>query len=335
MAYQTGSATDIEDLVDKLCIFAAALSTTPWTVDEKDLTANYATLHYTDGGAGQNCFVSFRWDATTKTDLALFQSLGWSGPGVTPENHTDDAGGGDTSVPINTGRRVNFASAGPFTAYHFFAGEGDTPYIHVVVEVDSGRYRHFGFGNLIKHGTWTGGEYVYGHFWSTVNKDTPTYISHSFMFDCIYAGTTDGSSLHIEDMDDQTVDEKWAMFSHRSGAAGVDTAGEDRKTVVGGSRGGFWGRYLAWMRYSSPNVYVPMMPIPVVYLDMAAAPDTIKWLGTVADISVINMHPYVGGQEITVGAETWIVFPWVRKQYLLDNTEESWNGGLAYRQETA
>ena len=34
MAYETGAATSIEDLVGKLFTFATGLSTTPWTQDE-------------------------------------------------------------------------------------------------------------------------------------------------------------------------------------------------------------------------------------------------------------------------------------------------------------
>lgn len=326
MAYETGTATDIGDLVDKLFTFATGLTTTPWTENELDIvTKRQGTLTLDD------CVITFRWDGSVETDLGLYQSLGWVTASAAHEM-TDDAGSGDTSVPISSNRRVNFKNVGPYTAYHFFAGEGDEPYIHVVVEVDSGRFRHFGFGNLIKHGTWTGGEYLYGHHWiDTSSRDQPTSTQHTVGLDCVYTGATDGASLHIEGMDDQTVDEKWAVFTQRNPPAGVDTAGEDRKVVLGGMRGGFWGRYLTWMRYNSVNVHVPLMPIPVIYMDASQAPDTYQWLGNQPDVAVINMHAFSAAQEITVGAETWMVFPWVRKQYLENDTEESWNAGVAYK----
>ncbi|MCP4897724.1 MAG: hypothetical protein GY906_12190 [bacterium] len=327
MAYETGSATSIEDLIDKLFTFATGLATTTWVEDELDLTANYGTLHY------GNCYVSFRWDATAETDLAVYQSLGWTSS-TEPHNQDDDSGAGDTTIPIDSSRRVNFMNTGPYVAYHFFAGEGSTPYIHIAVEVDTGRFRHFGFGNIIKLGTWTGGEYAYAHFWSPNDEDNPIYTQHVFGLDGIYTGNDIGATLHIEDFDDQSVDEKWAMFCSRPRPAGTDRAGEDRAVIRGGARGGFWGYYMNWIDYSSPNAYKPMAPIAMAWYDTAGSPDTWIWLGEWPDVAIINIGTLTAAQELTVGLDTWMVFPWVRKQYLLDGTEESWNAGIAYKKIT-
>ena len=126
MAYETGSATDITDLVDKLRIFVSGLSTTPWTIDEYSAASEKATFHLDD------CYVSFRWDDTVEEQLAMYQSLGWTSSS-TPDQFLDDSGNGTTVVPITLGRRVNFESSGPYATYYFFAGEGRNPYIHVVV----------------------------------------------------------------------------------------------------------------------------------------------------------------------------------------------------------
>ena len=324
MAYETGTATGIEDLVDKLHTFATGLSTTPWTEDELNTSAKYSTLHR------GNCYVSFRWDNTNKTDLAIFQSLGFDGPDVTPENHTDDSGAGDITLPINADRRVNFVSAGPFTKYFFFAGEGSTPYIHVVVEVDSGRYRHFGFGNLKKFGTWTGGEYAYGHVWNQGDPDNVLLTTHAIMMDGLTFTFTDGATVHMEGIADQTVDEKWGMCSRRN-PCGTDRGGENRFGLRAGIRAGFWGWAMSWIPYSTPNAYKPFIPIPLVYYDVGEAPDTWEWLGEWPDMAIVNMTGFTPGQEITVGTDTWTVFPWVRKQYLQASTEESWNAGVAYK----
>lgn len=326
MAYETGTATNMQDLVDKLFTFATGLSTTPWTEDELDLANDWGTLHR--GG----CYVSFRWDSTD--ELGIYQSLSW-GAANEPHEQPDDSGEGAAGTPTS-GRRVNFESAGPYTAYHFFAGEGSTPYIHVVVEVDSGRFRHFGFGNLIKHGTWTGGEYVYGHFWSQGSTaiDNPANASHGVGLEGMSSAVSVVATLHMEDYDDQTASEKWAVFSGAAQPVGTDRAGEDRKAVVGGWRGGMWGRYLAWMRYSSPNAYKPFVPLPVVYFDRAATPDTVSWIGEQPDVTVMNISAFTAGQEVVIGSDTWMVFPLVRKQYLLANTEESWMAGMAYKKIT-
>jgi len=330
MAYQTGTATGIPDLVSKLFTFLTGLSTTPWTQDELDTATNRrGTIHL------GNLYMSFRWDSSPTTDLAIYQSLGYTAA-TDPHNQTDDSGNGATSVPITTGRRVNFQSAGSYTAYHFFAGEGSNPYIYVVVEVSSGIFRHFGAGNLKKFGTWTGGEFVYGHVWSqsVSNIDNPTVSAHSFLLDTLYSGITDGATLHAEGLDSQGVNEKWLQFGNRAAPAGTDRAGEDRQVVCGGARGGFWGYYLSWIRYSAPNAFKPLVSIPVVEFDQNAAPDTWIWMGEMEDVAIVNMHGFTDGQEITVGGDTWKVFPWVRHRYLQDDAEESWKAGIAYKKVT-
>ena len=325
MAYETNSASSIQDLVDKLQTFAVANG---WTLDEHiDGAVGQATIHRDD------CYISFRWDSSPSTDLAIYQSLGWAGSSL-PHAMPDDSGNGDTSVPISTDRRINFVSVGPFTAYHFFA-DTSPYYIHIAVEVDSGRFRHFGFGNLNKLGTWTGGEYCYGHYWGqTVSTvDLPTSTSHYFGLDGVPSSVSSCATLHVEDWEGQTVDEKWMVLGATT-SAGVDRAGEDRLYGSGTSRGGLWAYALSWIPMVRLNAYKPFIPIEVLYRDVTTAPDTWILMGTQPDIALVNMKHFNPGDTITFGGEDWLVFPWVRKQHLLADTEESWNAGVAYRKIT-
>ena len=321
MAYETGSATDLEDLMSKLDTFITANG---FSQDQFNTGTNYAS--WNDGGS---LFFSARWDDSPGTDLGLYQALGFDSAGA-PHTQTDDSGNGDTSVPINAERRVNMESAGPYTAYHFFIDAAET-YIHVVVEVDTGRFRHFGFGTIDKANDYTGGEYVYGHFWSnnTTYIDDPTSQQHYMGLDG-GSGSANGATMHLEGVDGMTVDQKWMVFTQNS-SGGTDTAGEDRVTGYGTMRGGMHTNALAWIRGSALNVYVPLIPIEVVYRNKATAPDTAFLLGRLKDIAVINIHNFNAGDEITIGSDTYVIFPWVRKQYSLGNTEESWNAGLAYK----
>ena len=321
MAYQQGTATSIYDLVDQLLTFAVANG---WTQDEYvDATAGYCTLHR------DNCFVSLRWDSTVSTDLAVYQSLGWTSS-VQPHQQTNDSGNGDTTVPINADRRVNFRSTGPFTQYYFFA-HTDPYYIHIAVEVDAGRYRHFGFGHINKIGTWTGGEYAYGHLWDpgTTQLDLPTGGIHSFMLDTNTSSSSSAATMHAEGLPGEGGTSKWMVIGPGSG--GTDRAGVARIRGVGGMRGGFWSYVLSWVPLSHVNVYKALIPVPVWYVDTAPAPDAWLLLGHQADVALVNMRNLNAADEISVGGVTWVVFPWVRKQYLKVDTEESWNAGVAYR----
>jgi hypothetical protein len=325
MAYQTGSATDIADLISDLFTFATGLTTTPWTQDELDTLQG--TLHRGD------CYVTFRWDDTVETDLGLYQSLGWT-TSTAAHQMPDDSGNGDTGGVVSTGRRVTFGSAGPYTAYHFFAGEGDEPYIYVVVEVSSGVYRHFGFGNIKKFGTWTGGEFVYGHILASFALDDPDSSAHQFLLDGLASSVADMGTMHVEDLSWQDVDEKWVVFGNTARAnAGQDRAGEQRGVFIGTSRCGL-AYYLSTMRYTEGTALKLITPVQVWDFNQAATPDTYAFMGEMVDVGIVNMHAFTPGQEITVGTDTWMVFPWVRKRYEKDDEQESWNAGVAYKKVT-
>lgn len=328
MAYQTGSATGIQDLLSKLFTFATGLTTTPWTQDEFNTTNLYATMHR------GSCYVSFRWDATTEEVFGIYQSLGYSGPSVTPENHTDDSGNSALAAPVTTQRRVDLQTSGSLTAYHFFAGEGSTPYIHIVIEYNSGLFRHFGFGNLIKFNDWTGGEYCYGGYWdqSTIYIDNPTSLLHAMGLDDSGVTDTQGT-VHCEDLPNQDAASKWGVLT-ASATTGLDTAGESRLQLRGGARSGTWGYALSWIPTSQLNAYKPLIPNEVIYFDTDASTDAWRWLGTQPDFAIVNMKNLAVGQEITIGSDTWQCFPWIRKQFTDGNVEESWNAGWAYKKIT-
>jgi hypothetical protein len=335
VAYQTGSATDVGDLIDELFTFATGLTTTPWTEDELDTLQG--TLHLGD------CYVTFRWDNSVATNgLAIYQSLGWTSS-TNAWQMTDDSGNGPTGAVDSIGNRhVNFTdgtgadNGGPYTSYHFFAGEGSNPYIYVVVEQVSGVYRHFGFGNLEKINDFDGGEFVYGHHWynNAAYIDNPTQAFHTFMLDGIDGVyPNQAATLHIENFPGQATGGKWGVFSSAANP-GNDRGGTARLPLFGTTRSGGYGYHLTWMRASSLGAYKIISPITALYRDATTNPDTWRWLGQMPGIGLINMNNFDDGDEFTVGSDTYMVFPWVRKQYLTSDTEESWNAGVAYLKET-
>lgn len=350
MAYASGGSntpTSVQDLVYRLKEFASGLSTKPWTVDEYDTTNRRCTIHRTDGSgtSEQKCYVTFRWDNTTQYMLSIYQSLGFTSSTL-PHAQPDDSGGGDTTSPPTTGRRVSFTDGtvgstltGPFQGYYFFAGEGSTPYIHVVVQPVTGLYRHFGFGNLAKNGTWKGGEYCYGHSWnqSTNYIDLPTYNGHQFMLDSGSTGSYTGyHTMHLEGFSEQAVNGKWGAFCGLTDSPSNDRQSTPvaRVRLCGTARGGGYATLLGWVRASSLNSHKLILPITTYLVDTSTAPDTYRLLGTMPDVGIINVGNLSSGDEITVGSDTYKVFPWVRKQYTAGgagNTEESWNGGVAYK----
>mgnify|MGYP003633767270 CR=1 FL=1 len=46
---------------------------------------------------------------------------------------------------------------------------------------------------------------------------------------------------------------------------------------------------------------------------------------------MINVKNFNLAQELTIGSDTWIVFPWLRKRWQQDNANETGNLGMAYK----
>lgn len=322
MAFTTGVAADQDALMTALSVFVAANG---WTVDELDTTANQMSL------SRGSVFVHFAWDDNS---IAMYQSLAFDGPSIPPHTHTDDSGNGDTTpATVNSERRVNDIGAGPYTAHHFFEDDATAPYVHVVLEYAPGLYRHFGFGTIDKSGDWTGGEYVYGHLWdqSASGIDAPNSLSHSLGLDVRSSTDNVGATMHVEGLTAQDAAGKWGVFTSDSPIAN-DPAGNPRVRLDGFVRTGFWITSLVWIPASPNDAFVPLVPVQVWYRETTPSPDRLRFLGEQIDKKVMNMKFFTPGQVVTVGADDWRIFPWVRKRFLEDNQEESRNAGLAYRQ---
>jgi len=329
MAYQTGTATSQEDLMNALSVFAAAQG---WTVDIMSTTNDWLAMN------NGSVFVQWRWD--NNAAIACFQSTAFTSTGTAPGNHTGDDGCGtvDASAPYNaaisSGRRITVGN-GPYTAYHFFT-DGTTKYIHVVLEYSPGLYRHFSFGTINKIGTWTGGQYQTG-FVVGANPGLVNSSSHTLL----WSGTTSGSTaadasvsgaMRVEGMPNQTGAMKWMLFTLQTSTLGNDRAGNARIAAPGGFLGcNPWQEAYGFFRADLLTGFLPLVKIPVWWRDTAPAPDSIMLLGFIPDVFQIQMANLSPGQEFTIGANTYKVFPIFRKQTTSSSVEESRNGGLVYR----
>src|SRR5688572_20057681 len=121
MAYQTGTASSLSDLMSQLNTFAVANG---WTSDELDTASSPREMAIHKG----SIYVSFAW-TTTPLHLSVHQALGYTG-GNRAGTHPDDSGNGyngpstQTDVNILTERCVNNINNGPYT-YYFFENDAD------------------------------------------------------------------------------------------------------------------------------------------------------------------------------------------------------------------
>lgn len=335
MAYQTGTSTNLSDLISDLMTFAVANG---WTQDELDTASSprEAALHKGD------VWVSFAW-TTTPSHLSVHQALGYTG-GNRAGTHPDDSGNGyngpgtQTDANILTERCVNAIGDGPFT-YHFFENDASPAYIHVAVETAvAGVWRHFGFGEIVKFGgaDWVGGEYCYGHFKS---NNSPTVNTESTLLDGGFNGGNTsltsglrGATLHLEDFPGQPVGSKWGNVTGADADPLNDTGGTGRTNVIGGHRGSMVSRMFAHFSAGNTSGLIPMVPVDVWQLDRTA--NRIVYLGHVEDVRGVNIDDFAAGQEVTIGSDVWVLFP-TSKKSTVNDTDRSYNAGIAYRKVTA
>ncbi|MCK5318165.1 MAG: hypothetical protein KAJ55_09630 [Anaerolineales bacterium] len=335
MAFQTGTSTSIENLLTQLSTF---LQANGWT----QTFFNTITLDVGSIGFSKNgIFVSFQYtEATDGGAMAIYQATAAdASPTTEPWTATGDSGNGvrnNTLSQFDTQRCCN-QFGGPHTAFFFFENDASPAYVHIVVEVDAGRYRHFGFGEILKIGDWSGGEYCYGHFWSqpTSQIDNPAVSQHTFGMDASATGQTLAATMRVDgypgEPDPATV---WANIVNNT-AITNDTAGNPRWIAVGGWRHSREYAAFSGFEFTLATAYKPLFPIPFELWDPSGTPDLGRRVGFQADVRMCNIANLEPGQIISIAGEDWYFFPWVRKQFLQNNTEESWNGGIAYRRENA
>lgn len=327
MAYQTGTASSIEDLMQALHDFAVAQG---WTSNIMSTTNDWMAIN------NGSVFVQFRWDNTSA--FAIFHSRGFTGTGTAPGNQTGDDGCGnvDASAPYNaavsSGRRVNGIGNGPFTSYHFFT-DGTKKYIHCVLEYSPGLYRHWSFGTIDKIGTWTGGEYCVCTLY-----ESNTVTSNSYLFGSL-GGTTAADanragSLHIEGMANQSGGMQWMLFSQQGSGVGNDRGGQAR-IVAPGATLNFnpWLNSIGFLRASLLNGFLPLIPMPIWWRNTTPTPNQYMLLGFAPDMHLIQMANFNPKDEFTIGSDTFKVFPLIRKQ-TGTGSEGSLYCGIVYRKVT-
>ena len=329
MAYQTGTATDSADLLDKLRAFLLAngwtieawrfrIAQPSWrwlAVSKSGFFFNFAVdLSAVSTRFPTNNHIRLKW-ATSYASGSDFQSQpGGSGNGA----------GGD----VLCGDIV-----GPYTAYHFFDGVGASgPYAYAAVELGAGEFRHFGVGVLDKVGTYSGGEFSFGTVWSAegIAISDWTNQAHQIAFD---SSSSAGSITQLA-----TATSVRCVESQAGGeVVGYASAPVGRNLRCGGwqfhegtaastSRGGVGHEFYR----AGPTLTVGLAPLIRVQCFAERGSGLHSMIGEPPAFRHIRMDALNPGDEITLGTEVWKCFPYVRKG-TTPLIRSSNNVGIAYR----
>lgn len=325
MAETTGSATNLEDLLQKFLTWAVAQG---WTQDEAIGTVSTGRQLALHKGA---CFVQMRWNTApgATSNVALYQSTGYTG-GNRSGTHPGDSGNGfntSTSVvetSLDDERCLEAIGNGPYPSYYFYTNAtGD--YLHCVAETSTDTFIHWGMGDTAafdKFSDWntaTGGAYCYGH----TNRDSTsaTAASNYTLFDG-GAGTVTGvtdmrlrcATMRLAGAPGQGGSEVWATIGgHATHTVINDTAGNARSICCGGFRGGLVPRGFGNFAAGNSSGLAPLTPISVCHINQVPNPKRVYLLGFMKDVRMLDLTYFAPKDTFTLGADTWRVFPCVRR----------------------
>lgn len=316
MAYQEVSVSNVTAIIDAIRSFAEGLG---FTVNQHTTISSNRVLTIS---GGIDDYAHF-YGPESGSQVFTMLSIAYSG-GVIP---TSESSRGSTC-------ESNLLNSGPYQNLYLFGEFGSKNYIHCVLEIASGKFRHFGIGALEKEGVWTGGDYNFGTYWSQSNTyiDDPDSLFHTTPFDS-YNNNSDTriGSIRCDDNDaigthPTGVDTRYMVQRHiynRQFNAGIRN--------IGVAVGSGLTRQLTGFYDTSPNYFnnqVSLGPINIVvnrdngYLTFIGSPNAMR---------AVSMEAYSPKDELTIGSDTWKVFPTVRRNLLSDNTEASAYFGFAYK----
>lgn len=309
MAYYTGTATDNADLLAKVRAHAILEG---WTCSiigsenyfEKDSLK--VTLFQNTTGTG---LVSLAMDIETT-------GVGTYNLGVKAEHL------------LNMTYEVTYND--PIISYHVFINTSGTPHIYLAIEIYPSIWRHIQFGIMEKLGTQSGGAFLFSH--RQYDRDDWDDYNNGFLG---VRTNTDNYSISMScwSYTDEDGDISWAYIDDRT----------DYITAPVNYRWGLTTGYSLtfctlttsnrFLISHSPNFGTGETVLAPVDIFGIAPSATYKRIGRLPDICLVSCKGLTDGQAVTVGADTWRIFPVRANGYISEHglTEETGYFGYAYK----
>ncbi len=293
MAYETGTATDIRNLLDKVKDHAIGHGwTSYWKEDVLFLNKN---SHYFAIECKDNRIDTI--DGENKNLYPLVQLYCLTGDN-----------GKKLSQQPNYLQDYSAVANGlfpPFVQYEIYSGD---TYLHVVIEINGGLFSHFGCGCHEKAFDYQGGSYVYGVQWSHRKYDQKSINSlyHHLPF------TANNGQLVYE----QKV---YPFYYQVLGGNPIKNSN------------GFVPPHLYNASPNTINGIAPLLPY--INCIKTENNDGMFILGRVPDMRAVKIDFLQPRETVTLGTEEWVVYPIKRKSLVDVEYPElsSQTHGIAYK----
>ncbi len=303
MAYQTGVSSTLTDLVTTMITFAGANGFTAgptWNYTDASIIYDVRTL------LKNGVYYMFAIPRTGTTYLFINSCT------VTPSTGTMLVQGG---AHVANQRVSNLI--GPHVGYHFF---GDGNCVNVAVEIVTNVFVHINFGEMIKNGTYTGGQYVTALDILGISGNslqTPfAYAQNQLPFDTADIGSTGGGAAfqgHVRTpVAGPTVSLGRSTTSTRAYSSGLGLT---------------TGRPMVDVSPNTINGRAVLVPINIVQSSSADVGPYYQ-LGYVGNARFVNIANLNAKEMVNTD---WMVFPISQKNGPGTVYLSSLNYGMAYR----
>jgi hypothetical protein len=287
--YATGAPTSLADFLNSLATFATSAG---WTVDHNGVRSGSDYWLAVHNGA---CYLDYYVPVSSTTDIQLWGATGYSS-GSAPSAQA----GAPPAASI-----LHPAPAGPFTAYHFFSSNSEGPYLHAILEYSSGNFLHIHGGCLNPVGGLSNLIYTAATYWSALSgsagfaggQDGVSWGNYT-PFSAEYNGTASALNLLA------TIDSNTKWFTP------VYTATPYR--AIGAAKAGSRNIHAFARNPNTFNQLAPLIPLSI-YCERHVG-NIYAYVGDVWDMRWFNMANNAAKDEITIGSDTWKIFPVISKQ---------------------
>jgi len=322
MAYETATATGPNDLLDKLRVFALANG---WTVDYSGVRTNAGggsqgnglnALAITKAGCSWVIYHSTATPSLGRAPGPFLCAYMYPGPWVASNGTDLQAGRSALATANNLG--------GPYVGYHFFT-DSSKAYLHVAVEVASGRFSHMMIGHFDRVAASGVAAYACALLWdyqvNAVNQQT----AGSVPFD----GYEDSSAYQaggIIRADSDSVSPRYCKMNFGTSNVAERAYGGWRIDSSDAGQLGYGLMSMAPSQLTGRAILVP----PMVLVSRNSSDVQRSIVGTPHDLRVLRIDNLAAGDTLTIGSDQWKVFPVIRKNGP-PGVENSGTYGYAYR----
>lgn len=320
MAFETGTATGVNNLLQKLSTFLTAQG---WTIN-RDATEGSGRWLSVQKGA--SLFLNFLSDpATTGTsDPGCWVHL----RGATGYNGASAFSAQPGVQPVNTS--IN-KMPGAFAAYWFFEGDD---YIHIVVEVEAGRFRHLQGGTVEKACTFTGGTYCMGLqlYYNLNTASDPASMNNVYPWATHTISSTSRNFIYADAGGGDGV--QWHS-SYQSDTYRHSGMWRETNSLTGSEP--YRNGYLRRLLNATPSAVngLPVLERPRALIRKTSGLHVN--LGAPRDLRLVSIQNHAAGSVMTIGSDEWYLFPWTTRSSTTADvtTDRSGYYALAYRKNTA